>query len=146
MNGGSLDPKLTRLKTSNSHRDSQLEGVRIEMGGGKFEQRKQGAIVEFLCPKEGATERRRRRKEKDDDDDDDEKDDDKENTGKAGEEVDDGKGGKLKFVSYGPRSETSPDNVLRLTWITKYACEESASKPGEKTSTHWGFFTWIFVM
>lgn len=141
LNGRKLEPKLQRLKTAPSHADSQREGVRIELGGGYFHQRKNGAIIEFLCVREGPTERRRGDEEGDD-----KKDDDKEDPGKGGEEVDDGKGGKLKFVSYGPRSEESPDQVLRLTWLTKYACENAVSEPSEKTSTHWGFFTWIFVM
>ena len=139
--GRYLDPTLERLKTADSHADSRREGVRIGLGGGLFWERKQGAIIEFRCAKEGPTERRRRDEEGDD-----KKDEDMEDPGKGGEEVDDGKGGKLRFVSYGPRSEESPDDVLRLTWTTKYACENAASEPSEKSSTHWGFFTWIFVM
>ena len=141
LSGSYLEPKLERLKTASAHADSQREGVRIELHGGHFNQRKQGAIIEFLCTKEGPTERRRGNEEGDD-----KKDNDTEDPSKGGEEVDDGKGGKLKFVSYGPKAEDSPEDVLRLTWITKYACENVTSEPGEKTGTHWGFFTWIFVM
>ncbi|KAL9626717.1 MAG: hypothetical protein Q9164_007811, partial [Protoblastenia rupestris] len=47
--GGDLNPQWTRLKSSASSEDREKEGLRLEMGGGKFENRKQKAIIEFLC-------------------------------------------------------------------------------------------------
>ena len=125
-----MDPKYTRLKTSSSHADSELEGIRLEIGGGKYLERKQRAIIEFICPKDGSTERR--------------EDDGREGQIKSpSEPADDGKGGKIKFRSYEPDPGAADQDLLRLEWDTKYACEDT---PKEKTGTHWGFFTWMFVM
>ena len=132
--GKSTDPKYTRLKTSSSHADSEKEGLRLEIGGGKYGTRQQRAIIEFICTKDGSTERRR---------DEDENEDKGDLGNNTSEPADDGKGGKIKFLSY----ESDPGNVdgdlLRLEWDTKYACEDA---PTQKPGTHWGFFTWMFVM
>ena len=56
----------------------------------------------------------------------------------------------LQLVSY--KSEGGGDNefdVLRLQWKTKYACEgmtEHKPSSGNKSSSHWGFFTWFLIM
>ena len=136
--GGSLDPHWTRLKTSSSHADSKLEGLRLEIGGGSFgkPKRKQQAVIEFICQRDDKTE------ERDESDDDDDDDEDK----TAGEQVDDGKGGTLKFLSYEPPEKDGTEDVLRVEWNTPYACEDAEPEKSPKSSTHWGFFTWMFVM
>ncbi|KAI1084560.1 autophagy-related protein 27 [Whalleya microplaca] len=60
--GKPLDPELTRLSTSDSHSDSQKEGLRLVMKGGfdktdSGKKRQQRVIIEFLCdPKRNGTE------------------------------------------------------------------------------------------
>ncbi len=133
-----MDAKYTRLKTSASHADAEKEGIRIEMHGGLYppsgkDKRKQEAIVEFLCDPDrtGLEERavvRRKEGDKDKDEDKDKEDDEK----------------SLRFVGYGPQDDV---DVLRLEWLTKYACEgqKDGDKDG-KSSGHWGFFTWFIIM
>lgn len=139
------------------------------MGGGLFPPKKGGtkqeAVVEFLCAREGAeeeSERRRRhaelspRREKDDDNNDDDDDDgDKDDEEQPdlphdGETTSDGADGHLKFISYGPVSESK---VLTLEWRTPHACEDAAKdapnkgKDGDGSNNkHWGFFTWLIIM
>ncbi len=129
--GGALDPKYTRLKTSSSPADSQLEGLRMELRGGGYNKKKQKAIIDFLCSTddEGGTEKREEREGEDNEED------------KSEEEVDDGHGGRLKFQSY---EDVEHEGILRLQWKTKYACED-ARDSGRK-SGGWGFFSWFFFM
>ncbi|KAI9810722.1 MAG: hypothetical protein M1827_006060 [Pycnora praestabilis] len=141
--GGHLDPTWTRLKSSASHADSEKEGLRVEMQGGRYPfdlklNREQRAVVEFLC--------------------------DKERTGNEGsvaeERISMGKGEEggakrdggnedpsLQFVSYGPQDDI---DVLRLEWRTKYACEGHKDDGGDEGSKspsgHWGFFTWFIII
>lgn len=70
--------------------------------------------------------------------------DDKDGDGK------DRRGKSLEFVSFRTWGEDD-FGVLRLKWRTKYACagqteHEPEHKPGSKTSSHWGFFTWFIIM
>ena len=137
--GGSLDPQWTRLKTSSAPDDRGKEGLRLEMGGGKYEEddgkvRPQKAVVEFLC-NENDEERRRAVSRRDNEE---------EGPGrnKAAEETDDGEGGKLKFLSY---KYVGDSKVLSLEWQTKYACE-NAKSDGGKSGGHWGFFTWFIIV
>ncbi|KAK6593618.1 hypothetical protein H4I95_11407 [Botrytis cinerea] len=38
-------------------------------------------------------------------------------------------------------------DILRLTWRTKYACEDGPKDDGDdKKSSHWGFFTWFIIV
>lgn len=160
--GGALDPKVTRLKTSESTSDAQKEGVRIVMYGGRHPQqssgREQRAVVEMLCdrdktgkegewsPKddkyeqvpseesEGDEAARRKRAEGD-------------------ESSDDGKsehqllkeGAALIFDSYRPMADNGNVDVLRMTWHTKYACEDLPADEYPQ-SEHWGFFTWLVIL
>lgn len=100
---------------------------------------KHRAVVEFLCPPKD-DERRRQRRDEDDTDDNEGEDD-----GTAiGEEVDDGAGGRLKYVSYEFAGEVK---VLNLEWTTIYACEDAKDEEEKKSSSgHWGFFTWLIIM
>lgn len=50
--GGDLDPKYTRLKTSDSSADAQKEGVRIVLNGGSYGGVQQRAIVEMVCDRQ----------------------------------------------------------------------------------------------
>ena len=135
--GGDLNPHWTRLKASASSEDREKEGLRLEMGGGKFENRKQKAIIEFLClpdRNDGVT----RRDEILDAYDEDEKGDDD-----SGEETDDEHGGKLKLHSWKDEEDVK---VLRLDWYTQYACEDAKDSGEVSNSGHWGFFTWFIIM
>ena len=155
--GGDLDPKWTRLKTSPSHTDSQLEGLRLQIFGGKYAGRKQSAVVEFLCP--GKEERRsdegRRRGQSRDAAADDEADDREGGENEVDsdeeeikEEIEDGAGGTISFLSYGEVATDDKEDVLRLKWTTPHACEDAINKPetGGSSGAQWGFFTWFIVM
>ena len=130
--GGDIDVKYTRLKTSASHADSQNEGLRMELHGPKYTGKKQKAIIEFLCLRDsdGETEKRQ----------DDGGASEERPTPSSREEIDDGQGGKLKFLSY---MDEEDEGVLRMRWDTKYACED-ADAP--ERSGGWGFFSWFFFM
>lgn len=141
--GESLNPNWTSLKSSPSPEDRQKDGLRLEMNGAKFPPKngsKQKAVIEFLCD---AKEQERRRGlpgvQPREDDDDGGEDDENPN---AGEEVDDGKGGRLKFIEY---VDVEGTMTLNLEWTTKYACENAKPEPGT-SSGHWGFFTWLIIM
>ncbi|KAK0255901.1 hypothetical protein LTS09_009203 [Friedmanniomyces endolithicus] len=151
--GRAMDPEVTRLKESSN---TALEGLRIELRGGKFPETRSGdlqkAIVELLCDREltgneGFEEdekvveaasygRMGRRADGDNDD-------------EEPELPDLDKGKSLQFVSY--KSEKDDVGVLRLTWKTKYACESAEKEPakepteGNKTAG-WGFFTWFIIV
>lgn len=133
--GGSLDPKWTRLKTSSASADREKEGLRLEMGGGKYDGEPQKAVVELLCDR--SSEERPRAISKEDD----ELEGGHEN--KEAEETDDGKGGILKFLSYEMVGDTK---VLSLEWHTKYACEDAKDGSRDGGGGHWGFFTWFIIM
>ena len=148
--GGALDPKWTRLKTSNSLADREKEGLRLVMNGGKYENRKQKAIIEFICLP-GSKDADRRRDdipiiyEEEDDDNawgDDANDGDNDDDKSEGV-TDDGHGGKLKFIKW---EEEEDAKVLRLEWDTKYACEDATVSGDKSSSGHWGFFTWFIIM
>lgn len=138
--GENLNPKWTRLKSSPSASDRAKEGLRLEMNGAKYPQdetgKKQKAVVEFLC--DAPEQSRRRWLAARDDDTKDGKDDPE-----ARKEVDDGHGGRLKFLSYDDVLDTQ---VLSLEWRTKYACENSTDRGQDSGSGHWGFFTWLIIM
>jgi len=153
--GKAFDWSAERLSTSDVPGDAQKEGVRLTLKGGMYE-REQRAVIELLCDKErtglegewepkdkpapdGPKEEKLRRL--------------------AGR----GEGDKLARIddvgfpekqlkkddaalvwdSYGHTEDKNID-VLRLTWHTKYACEEGAERTD--SSNHWGFFTWIVIL
>lgn len=124
-----LDPHWARLKSSASSADREKEGIRLEMNGGKYEGRKQKAIIEFLCNAKSEERRRDMSAVAEED-------------GQEGEEADDEHGGKLKLLSWEDEEDIK---VLRLEWITKYACED-ADDGNDSSSGHWGFFTWFILM
>lgn len=150
--GGHLDPKLTRLKTS----DKDIEGVDMELHGGIFNDEKQKAVISFICDREwtgneGYEEDKRRALGRRDDDDDNNGDSDSDGDGDGQKDPSDrykqDSKSALQFVSYQGEDEgKNRMHVLRLTWKTKYACESlDRGDDGAKTAG-WGFFTWFILM
>ncbi|KAI5299213.1 hypothetical protein KEM56_003416 [Ascosphaera pollenicola] len=152
--GHTLDPKVTRLKST----DSQQEGLNIELHGGQypFESkigRKQKAVIQMICDlgrtgleeagqgspddtdqgKDGQSPRNATVNVQEDKSNDENKDKDAPKNAPS-----------LQFISYGPVDEM---DVLRLDWITKYACEDYKDEDEQKgKSSSWGFFTWLIIM
>ena len=137
-----LDPKLQILPDSQSNADSEKEGVRVILGGGKDtkdgKKVAQQAVIEFLCNQDS---KKSKRAEEDDDE------------GKPNPEweaqksTDDGHGGTLTFVSY---NDGDDQGTLHLEWKTKYACRNYDGSDGDDGSSTgsggWGFFSWIFFL
>lgn len=142
--GQHLDPKWTRLSTSVSPNERK-NGLRLEMNGGKYKDRKQKAVIDFICPQEKKEERRDRLSDPmalaDDGKEDGDGDEDEEDPN-ADAEVDDGQGGRLKFLKY---AVVEKGKILNLEWTTPYACDDAKAAPVTKTG-HWGFFTWLVIM
>ncbi|KAK5107523.1 hypothetical protein LTR62_001053 [Meristemomyces frigidus] len=161
--GRALDPKVERLKESSN---AEMEGLRIELNGGRYPDQRGGVtqkvVIELHCDakltgNEGFEDAEEKmgldvdsyggmRRRADDDDDDDDVD---------GPELPDlDKGKSLQFISYKSEGSDPATEVLRLTWKTKYACENAADLPpsdGEdpkkkKSSGGWGFFTWFIIV
>lgn len=161
--GSDLEPKITRLKTSDSGADAKKEGVRIVLHGGSSsysgQKRAQQAIVEMVCDKDKTG------KEGEWDPKDDKYEPGPEETEEEGSssvtkwkraDGDEGKDPEsehqllkpdaaLIFDSYGPLSEDKKVDVLRLTWYTKYACE-GLPEDEYPSNQHWGFFTWLVIL
>lgn len=142
--GRPLDPKITRLKDSDSHADASKEGLRIELHGGKwpFEEKgnkghKQRALVEFICDAE-------RDGLEGDESDKREKEEQAEALERRDEDEKKKDNKSLKVVSYKFEGDDRV-GVLRMEWRTKYACEKAGSAAPAK-STGWGFFTWFIIM
>lgn len=149
--GGSLDPKATRLKTS----DVDAEGIDIELHGGRHNDRKQKAVVSLICDKkmtgnEGFDKDNQVKSvvRRDDDDKDDDNDDGDDNGDKDGPRYVQDPNNALQFVSYGEVDEGKDRiDVLRLKWRTQYACEDFEGHGDEDTKkSGWGFFTWFILM
>ncbi|PHH79622.1 hypothetical protein CDD80_4227 [Ophiocordyceps camponoti-rufipedis] len=154
VGGSQFEYEATRLKTSDSNSDSQKEGLRLVLKGGKDplvgpvgERREQKAIVEFLCdPNKKGDEGEWEAGDKYDKR---SPDDDKGNDGKDQSAIEHQlkkEGAALVWESYGREKDA---DVLRLTWHTKFACEkrDGGNKDGGgSTSSHWGFFTWFVVL
>lgn len=160
VGGSQFEYDATRLKTSDSNSDSQKEGLRLVLKGGKHpldgpvqERREQRAFIEFLC-----------NPNKKGDEGEWEAEDKYEKGGGARRRADDKKDGSEKsaiehqmkkdgaaliWESYGREKDA---DVLRLTWHTKFACEKRDGDDGKdkggngSTSNHWGFFTWFVIM
>ena len=145
LGGGHSDPKWTRLSTSPIQSDRDKEGIRLTLGGGLYMEKPQKAVVEFLCDRKDESEDRMKAllSREDADEGEDGGDDKKDEEREAKKQTDDGEGGILKFMSYGP---VGADEVLSLEWRTKYACEDAKDGGKKKSSSHWGFFTWFIIM
>jgi len=156
-----LEPQYTRLKDSESHADAEREGIRITISGGINDGIKQKAVVELVCDPnhtglechsgnttkaEGSNTRRA-------------EDDGKSGKGSGDNEhaedpQDPNADRPLQLVSYKTESTGGKNaeeiSVLRLSWKTKYACENQKGKPDADrsvpASSHWGWFTWFIIM
>lgn len=140
--GRPLDPKWTRLKTSDSPADSELEGLRLELNGGVGSGQSktpQKALIQLLCDKDQTglegSDKPSRAKRADEGDD-----------GDKGDDLEQ-PGGPLRVIKY----KNVPENdkitaVLHLEWKTKYACEDEAGHETGSSSGSWGFFTWFILM
>ncbi|OTA57919.1 hypothetical protein K449DRAFT_385989 [Hypoxylon sp. EC38] len=175
--GGPLDHEVTQFSSSDSDPEPK-KGVRLVMRGGydttdSGKKRPQRAIIDFVCDaKRNGTEGEYDPADDKYDSSDDplmaraspllfraaEDGDDK---GDAGDGDGDDETPKevqlgidndpsLIFHSYEPLEEDSSVDVLRLTWLSKYACSESdddgSDGSGEKPNPHWGFFTWLVIL
>ena len=149
-----IDLKWSLLSSSPSNKDSEREGVRLEMHGGLYREDKaskgikQEAVVEFICDRErtGLEDDVRRfstRAEGAEDDGDDE-DEDVDEPEEDEPEVDSDKDRSLRFISYGNRKD---GKVLRLEWRTKHACQGHRDEQKEANKkAHWGGFTWFIII
>ncbi|KAG9233814.1 autophagy-related protein 27 [Amylocarpus encephaloides] len=145
---GHLDPKWQRLSTLPSNDDSKKEGLVIDLHGGYKEDggRKQNAIIEFQCdktrsglenlPREGEREEATLLG--------------REHVSEKSEEPEtppaDDKTPSLTFDSYGPWPKSPEQDLLRLTWKTKWACEDAKKQHDAENASHWGFFTWFILI
>ena len=136
--GAALEPHRTRLKTAESNADSQKEGLRLQLGGGKVEKRDQKAIIELLCRRDDGKTRQRRSLDSREDDEDKSKPE-----WEAAKKADDGAGGEIEFLSY-------EEDTLRLEWRTPYGCEDAKDAPKDEDGSSggggWGFFSWFFFL
>jgi autophagy-related protein 27 len=145
--GMPLDVKSTRIKHSASNSDVDKEGVRLEMTGsrdpftppkGGQKGVKQKANIELLCNhdktgwepgKDPKGEKKSRKR-----DDGDEEEHEKQDEAAA-----------ITFLNY-DREIIDGENwdVLRLSWETKWACEDAAENMPQTEG--WGFFTWVILL
>lgn len=149
--GAPLDPVITRLKTS----DKNVEGIDIELHGGRHDDLKQKAVVSFICDadwtgNEGVDKGKKRSLAESAEDEDDEGGDNDNDKDPSERYKQDTKNA-LQFVSYQEEGEGSRRmGVLRLDWKTKYACEDADQIPDEDDDkpkkAGWGFFTWFILM
>ncbi|CAI6336246.1 unnamed protein product [Periconia digitata] len=149
-NGRPMDEKYTRLKDSKSNADSDKEGVRIELHGGRFpaDDKKNGldqrAIIEFVCDpdRSGLEGEEKDGGEYEKDDGDDDKSEKK--LVRRADKCEDSENS-LRFCGYETEKPKDKEvQTLRLEWRTKHACEQDA--PEESSSSHWGFFTWFIII
>ena len=115
------------MKSSESSADRVKEGIRLQIGGGRYDGKDQKAIVEFLC---NAKKEEETLTVEDDGD------------HKYGDAVDDEHGGLIELLSWEDEEDAK---VLRLEWRTQCACEDA--KDGDSSNSgQWGFFTWFILM
>ncbi|KAL4909823.1 hypothetical protein BDW74DRAFT_143803 [Aspergillus multicolor] len=153
MGQGALDAKVTRLKNE----DSDREGLRVKLSGGKYEEpvtkkkKNAGAVIEFECDPgrsglEGLVEEepkrlRTREEGKDEGDGNGEGDGNEEEKEPFSDGSDPDRS--LQFKSFGMADDDT--YVLSLNWKTRYACDHYSEGRGSY-SNHWGFFTWLIII
>ena len=144
-------------------KDGKKEGLRLTLGGGStYQRRAQRAVVEFRCnpdlvgtedewesidkyvpaadEKKGGGSRKR------------DGEGDKKGDESTPEQQLRKDGAALVWDGY--RRERDADgadmDTLYLTWYTKHACDAAVDEPsgggGGGETSHWGFFTWFYVM
>lgn len=148
LGGREFEYEATRLPPSDSNTDAKREGLRLVLKGGVYEGRDQSAVVELLCDKE--------RTGTEDEWDPEDKyerrdvvaDENGDQPHPEGEhQLTKGDNPPLIWNSYGPATDGSSSDVLRLTWRTKFACESvSGGEGSDGESKHWGFFTWVVIL
>lgn len=120
-----LDAETVKLTPSKSKEDPGKDGLQVTLHGGEYNKIKQSVVIDFICDKERSgleTENDKAKREE------------KKETSKAS----------LQFVDY---TEKTDGAVLKLTWLTKQACEtQNAPGGGSEDSASWGFFTWFIIM
>jgi hypothetical protein len=140
--GRDLDARPKRLKNPSADTDSALEGIQLQLSGGRDPMTRKGknqkAIIDLICTRdktgwEPEPEPQKKSVTK--------RDDKTEDGGDDNNDADDEKRA-LKFVSY---DDEDNSRVLRLKWLTKYACEDATSNP-PATRASWGFFTWFIIL
>ena len=133
--GGYLEPTWTRLKTSKLEADAGKEGLRLDIQGGFKKtddgKRKQKAVINFFCDKSREGDENLWDPE------------DKYEPESAKRELGP-KDPSLQYVSYDTSGKS--EDVLTLSWWTKYACEESKQEQDAEKAGRWGFFTWFIIM
>lgn len=168
--GSQFDYDLTRLKGSDSTSDSNKEGVRVVLKGGKHPlsgnpSKEQKAVIEFLCDKdrtglegewdsEDKYEKESKLRVRDEEKEDDEKEGEKEGEGEGESTLEHQLKTNDTALIWDSYKDESGVDVLRLTWHTKYACENRDDKDDGKDgndgnqdpSAGWGFFTWFVIM
>lgn len=136
-----MDSKFHLLSAQPGHEDSKKEGLLLEFGGGlrkgETTERKQKAIIEFVCDKsrtglEGLVNERDLYEER--------------KTKREEEKADDPTTPSLVFESYSADKKDSSVDILRLTWTTEHACEDAKEQKDAENRNHWGFFTWFVLM
>lgn len=152
--------ELKRLSTSDSKDDSEKEGLRLTLHGGVYQKREQRAVIEFLCDhnrtglegewesqdkyEKGKAEKREEKKKEEGGDE--KKDEDKDGEDGFPERQLKKENAALIWEGY-KRSPDDKVDTLFLTWHTKFACEKAVDGgDGPSESTHWGFFTWMFML
>ncbi|KAL9107760.1 MAG: hypothetical protein Q9227_007382 [Pyrenula ochraceoflavens] len=139
--GRNLDPKFTRLKSQGE----SIEGLRMELHGGKYAGKEQKAVINFRCDED-----RSGNENLDNDDDKEEKfrrsmfNSTEEPEVEGPQEVNK-EGNSLNWVGYELVDDTK---ILSLEWHTKYACEDYEQDEDENSSEKgsWGFFTWFIII
>ena len=134
---GSKDPEVTRLKKI----DPDREGLMVRLAGGQYidenkAKKDAAAVIEFQCDHtrsglEGL-------------DTTDESDQEAEEKRLRAREEISARTPSLQFKSFGPSDNNS--YVLKLDWLTRYACDDYLSGKKGDSSGAWGFFTWFIVM
>ena len=134
---GSKDPEVTRLKKI----DPDREGLMVRLAGGQYidenkAKKDAAAVIEFQCDPtrsglEGLDTSEEAGQEAE------------EKRLRAREEIS-ARTPSLQFKSFGPSDNNS--YVLKLDWLTRYACDDYLSGKKGDSSGAWGFFTWFIVM
>ena len=113
----------------------------VRLAGGQYieenkAKKEAGAVIEFQCdPTRSGLEGLKTTDESDQEP--------EEKRLRMREEVGD-KARSLQFKSFGPSDNDS--YVLKLDWLTRYACDDYLSSKKGDSSGAWGFFTWFIVM
>lgn len=173
---GDLEPKTTRLKTSDSAADAKKEGVRIVLHGGKYSAsgspRPQQAIIEMICDKDktgkegewdpkddkyepgpeetedgpGPATGERKRADGDEDNKDDK--DDNDNKGDKDSKSEHQLLKPDSALIFDSYGPLSGDKNVDVLRLTWYTKYACEGLPADEypSNQHWGFFTWLVIL